>query len=195
MSNKLLLHACCAPCAEWPLPLLRQEGYEVTLYYYNPNIHPVFEWQRRLDTLIEFGKKKGVEVISDRGYEEQKWRNEAWVGKYDSRCKMCYDIRMDKTARDAKDLGFSFFTTTLLVSIYQDHDAIIDAAQRASVKYDVSFLYRDFRDGFRKGQQMGREDALYSQKYCGCICSLEESKYKEKIYASFSGSEGETKRV
>ena len=103
---------------------------------------------------------------------------------------MCYAMRMDMAAETAAQMGFSAFTTTLLVSIYQDHEAIIKAAQRAAEKHKVQFLYRDFREGFRKGQDMAREDGLYRQKFCGCIFSLEESKFKDKIYRSFEGSDG-----
>ena len=100
---------------------------------------------------------------------------------------MCYDVRMQKVAEEAKSLGFTAFTTTLLVSIYQDHEAVAEAAARASKRVGIDFLYRDFRDGYRKGQEMAKADGLYRQKYCGCILSLEESKFRDKIYAGFSG--------
>lgn len=190
LNEKLFLHTCCAPCAEWPIYLLSGEGFQTTLFFYNPNIHPKFEWDRRLQTLHKLGDIKGVPVISDTAFEQEKWTNEKWIKKYESRCEMCYDLRMSNTAREAKERGFDSFSTTLLVSIYQNHDAIIEAANRASQRFSIPFHYVDFRDGFRKGQQMAREDGLYRQKYCGCICSLDESEYKEKIYAGFPGSPG-----
>ncbi|MBN1776310.1 MAG: epoxyqueuosine reductase QueH [Clostridiales bacterium] len=183
--NRIFLHACCGPCAEWPLLVLPKEGFDVTLFYYNPNIHPRFEWQRRLANLRKLGTLRGVEVVSEEAYEEQKWRNEEWIGKYESRCHMCYDIRMQKVAEEAKANGFSAFSTTLLVSIYQNHEEVAEAAERAADRVGVSFVYRDFRDGYRKGQDMAKEDGLYRQKYCGCILSLEESKFRDRIYAGF----------
>ncbi len=183
--NRIFLHSCCAPCVEWPLSVLSEEGFDVTLFYYNPNIHPRFEWNRRLDNIRKLGSMKGVEVVIKEGYEEDKWINEEWIEKFESRCHMCYDMRMQMTAEEAKNHGFSAFTTTLLESIYQDHEAIVKAAERAADRVGVSFVYRDFRDGFRKGQEMAKEDGLYRQKYCGCILSLEESKFRDKIYAGF----------
>lgn len=186
--NRLFLHACCGPCAEWPLSVLPQEGYDVTLFYYNPNIHPRFEWQRRLENLQKLGDLRGIELITDDDFREDKWRNADWVGRYESRCHMCYEMRMQKVAEEANSRGFSAFSTTLLVSIYQKHDAVAKAARRASERVGIPFLYRDFREGYRKGQQMAREDGLYRQKYCGCILSLEESEFKDKIYEGFPGN-------
>ncbi len=186
-NKRLFLHACCGPCAEWPLSVLPEEGFDVTLFYFNPNIHPRFEWHRRLLNLQKLGGLRGVEVIASEDFEEQKWRDAEWVGRYESRCLMCYDVRMQKVAEEAKSLGFTAFTTTLLVSIYQDHEAVAEAAARASKRVGIDFLYRDFRDGYRKGQEMAKADGLYRQKYCGCILSLEESKFRDKIYAGFSG--------
>lgn len=186
-SQRLFVHACCGPCAEWPLSILSEEGFDVTLYYYNPNIHPRFEWQRRLETLQKLGALKGVKVITTDVCEEEKWRGSEWIGQYESRCLMCYDIRMQKVAEEARIMGFPSFTTTLLVSIYQDHEAVTKAAERAAKKVGIEFVYRDFRDGYRKGQEMAKADGLYRQKYCGCILSLEESEFRDTIYSGFPG--------
>lgn len=196
INNKsVLLHACCGPCAEWPLNVLTAEGLDLTVLFYNPNIHPKFEWERRRSNLDLLTQKKGIELIVDNEYDEDLWTNSIWKDTYESRCHMCYDIRMKKVAGIAKARGFSAFTTTLLVSIYQQHELIVEAARRASAEVGIPFLYRDFRDGFRKGQQMAREDGLYRQKYCGCILSLEESNYRDEIYGSFSGSDAGTDKV
>ena len=96
------------------------------------------------------------------------------------RCSHCYDIRMDRTARYALEHGFPAFSTTLLVSPYQNHAGIVEAAERAAAKYGVEFLYRDFRVGFREGQAKARELEMYMQKYCGCIFSEEERYMKAK---------------
>lgn len=190
LETKIFLHACCGPCAEWPVSELRNEKLEPVIYYYNPNIHPHFEWERRLENVKKLGEIKAVGVLFEKDYREEKWTGQAWLGRYETRCHMCYDMRMQKVAEEAKARGFSIFTTTLLVSIYQNHEAVREAALRAADRVGVQFLYRDFRDGYRKGQQMAREDGLYRQKYCGCILSLEESDFRDKIYAGFEGNNG-----
>jgi len=98
----------------------------------------------------------------------------------DARCKFCYQSRLEKTVKYAKDNGYEAFTTTLLVSPYQKHELIIKIAEELSQKYEIEFIYYDFREGFRKGQQMARDAGLYMQKYCGCIYS-EEERYKKQI--------------
>ena len=98
---------------------------------------------------------------------------------------MCYDIRMDAVARFASENGYDSFCTTLLVSPYQQHETIIRTAEEKAEQYGVKFEYIDFRPGFRKGQNMARDIGLYRQKYCGCIFSLDESEFKEKILRSF----------
>ena len=98
---------------------------------------------------------------------------------------MCYDRRMDVVAKYAAEHGYSSFCTTLLVSPYQQHDKIAAVSEQKAEKYGASFEYMDFRPGFRQGQDMAREIGLYRQKYCGCIFSLESSKFRDKIYRSF----------
>ena len=87
-------------------------------------------------------------------------------------CKMCYRIRLDKAAQFASENGFDAFTTTLLISPYQDHELIIKIAKEKAEKYNTKFYYHDFRPNYREGQNLAREHGLYRQKYCGCICSL-----------------------
>ena len=193
--KSILLHVCCGPCAEWPVRVLQEEGYNLTAFFYNPNIHPLFEHDRRRDNARLLMELRNVTFLEDDTYMEDQWRGEAWTEKYPSRCAMCYDIRMRKTAEEAARLGMHAFSTTLLVSPYQDHEAIFTAATRAAAEYGVDFFYRDFRPGYREGQNMAREDGLYRQKYCGCILSLDESKFRDKIYKDFEGSLGETRSV
>lgn len=188
--NDLLLHVCCGPCAQWPVKSLLEEGFTLTAFFSNPNIHPLFEQKRRRDNAAMLFHKRGIPFLEDGSYMEEKWLTRDWEDRYSSRCEMCYDIRMNNTAQEAKRLGFTAFSTTLLVSPYQNHEAIIAAAQKAAAASGVEFVYRDFRPGFREGQTMAKNDGMYRQKYCGCIFSLEESAFKEKIYKSFAGSEG-----
>ena len=193
--KSILLHVCCGPCAEWPVRVLQEEGYNLTAFFYNPNIHPLFEHDRRRDNARKLMELRNVPFLEDDTYMEDQWRGAAWTENYPSRCAMCYDVRMRKTAEEAARLGMHAFSTTLLVSPYQDHEAIFTAATRAAAEYGVDFFYRDFRPGYREGQNMAREDGLYRQKYCGCILSLDESKFRDKIYKDFEGSLGETRSV
>jgi len=191
----LFLHVCCGPCAEWPVKSFLDEGLSLTAFYYNPNIHPLFEHDRRRDNAARLMQMHNIPFITDDTFLEDEWKAKAWEGRFPSRCEMCYDIRMRRTAEEARKQGFTAFSTTLLVSPYQNHEGIIKAALRAADENGISFVYRDFRPGFREGQRMAKEDGLYRQKYCGCIFSLEESEFRDKIYRDFAGSSGDTSKV
>ena len=194
-NRDLLLHVCCGPCAEYPVQSLCEEGFSLTAFFSNPNIHPLMEQQRRRDNAAKLMQQRSIPFLEDDSYMEDIWLAKAWESDYSSRCEMCYDIRMRSAAQMAKKLGFTAFSTTLLVSPYQNHEAIIVSASKASKETGVDFVYRDFRPGYREGQNMAKNDGLYRQKYCGCIFSLEESAFRDKIYRSFAGLEGETNTV
>lgn len=100
--------------------------------------------------------------------------------KIDNRCGYCYAHRLEETAKFASENGFKAFSSTLLASIYQNHELMIELCQKFANKYNVEFLYRDFRPNFREGNQKARNDGLYMQKYCGCIFS-EEDRYNKQI--------------
>lgn len=175
----ILLHACCGPCAEYPARTLLAEGEVLQGYFYNPNIHPLIEWTRRRDNLLQLAELLGFPVIADPAYDEVPWL--ATDEPVPIRCRQCYQLRLEQAASVAAENKIPVFTTTLLVSPYQDHEMIRETGEKAAAKYGVKFLYRDFRPGFREGQNQARTDGLYRQKYCGCIRSLEESDFKEKI--------------
>ena len=177
----ILLHSCCGPCAEYPSEVLRREEGEVLLYYYNPNIHPEVEWLRRRDALIQMAEKRVFDYLIEGASEEEVWRN--FTSKKKSvHCRSCYTMRMMMTAKRAKEMFCRAFTTSLLVSPYQDHELIYEAMNLASKRYGVKAITRDFRDGFNKGQEMAIEDGLYRQKYCACIYSILESpRFVKKI--------------
>ena len=173
-----LLHVCCAPCAIRCIEMLREEGIEPTGYWYNPNIHPYTEYRSRKTTLQEYAKTVNLPLIVNDNYGLREFIESTYPA-WDSRCETCYRLRLEETARRAAEEGFSSFSTTLLISPYQNHELIIKIAEEAAKKYGVSFLYRDFRPYFREGQQKARESELYMQKYCGCIFS-EEDRYRKK---------------
>ena len=178
---KLLMHTCCAPCSVYCIDSLREEGIEPTVYWFNPNIHPYTEYKMRRDTLEQYCKDIGIEAIFEENYGLRDFCKNV-INSLDTRCQdYCYPVRLEQTAKYAKDNGYDTFTTTLLVSPYQKHEALIDVANRMAQKYDLDFLYRDFRVGFRQGQNKAKELGLYRQKYCGCIFSEAISNYDHII--------------
>lgn len=168
---KLLMHTCCAPCSVYCIELLRKEGIEPVSYWYNPNIHPYIEYKTRRDTLIEYSKMENFELIIQEEYGLKEFCKNV-VGDLENRCtNYCYIVRLEQTAKYAKENGYDAFTSTLFVSPYQKHEQLKDICENLSKKYDIEFIYRDFREGFREGQNKARQLGLYMQKYCGCIFS------------------------
>ena len=173
---KLLMHTCCAPCSVYCIDSLREEGIEPTVYWYNPNIHPYIEYKTRKDCLKGYTDSINVKAIFEEEYGLDEFCKNV-ICDLKNRCvQYCYRVRMEQTAKYAKEHGFDTITTTLLVSPYQKHDELKKICEEIAEKYDLEFLYRDFRVGFRRGQAIARELGLYMQKYCGCIFS-EESRY------------------
>ena len=175
---RLLLHACCAPCANRPIESLRQEGMAVTGFWFNPNIHPYTEYQARKSTLEAYAKEIGMKLVIGGTYDLRPWIQHV-ADNIEGRCAYCYQVRMEETARYAAEHGFDSFTTSLLISPYQNHEAICAVARAMGGEYGVEFLYRDFRPLFREGQQFARDHGFYMQKYCGCVFS-EEDRYLAK---------------
>ena len=131
---RILLHACCAPCLVYPLDDLRSEDHEVTAFFFNPNIHPYTEYLRRLDAFTEYTRENNVRVLSNvpsAGMEE--WLREI-VFRESQRCRMCFDMRIDMTARLAQSRGFDAFSTTLLYSRYQRHSQLISVCEKLIIK-------------------------------------------------------------
>lgn len=185
--QEVLLHVCCAPCAEFPLQALREEGFEVSGYFINPNIHPREEHEKRLSNVEKFSDLKNFPIVIDGNYQEDKWRAFPTMDKA-AHCRSCYSVRMELAAKYAAANGFRVFTTALLVSPWQDQEAIIAAGEAAAKRHGIRFLVRDFRDGYREGQEMARLDGLYRQKYCGCIYSLGETnpKFRDRYLDEFN---------
>ena len=168
---KLLMHTCCAPCSVYCIEHLRKEGIEPTLYWYNPNIHPYIEYKTRRDTLKEYSESINVKAIFEEEYGLDTFCKNV-INDLGNRCKnYCYKVRLEQTAKYAKENGYDAITTTLFVSPYQKHEVLKQMMQEIADKYDLEFIYRDFRIGFREGQAKARELGLYMQKYCGCIFS------------------------
>ncbi len=169
---KLLLHICCAPCALYPIRQLAGTKFEnMTGFYYNPNIHPPSEYKRRRDALREAAEKIELEVIYPPYRMEEYFRKIASKEGSPERCSLCWALRLSETADFAKENSFDAFTTTLLISPYQDHELVKKIGEDVSREKDVEFYYEDFRKGFRKSQEEAKSAGMYRQRYCGCVFS------------------------
>lgn len=168
-----MLHICCAPCTTYPLRILKGEGSEIRGLFYNPNIHPYLEYQRRLDTLMSYAGEEGLTVIREEAYPIEAFLRQV-VFREEERCRFCYRIRLFEAARIAREGSFDAFTTTLLYSRYQKHDLIRQIGEEAAAAQGIPFLYRDFREGWSEGVRVSKERGMYRQPYCGCIFSERE---------------------
>lgn len=190
---KILLHMCCANCSAYPVKTLKSEGHTFTGFWFNPNIHPRREYRFRHEAVKELSVRMGIEVVSpeDQGPEDYfelfslsadpdgellDNGNGRAMPSRPERCLLCYRLRMEKTAEAASRMSFHAFSTTLLISPYQDYEQIRLIGNECADRYNVAFYLKDFRPYFRSSQDMGRGMGLYRQKYCGCIFSREERK-------------------
>ena len=173
VDKKILLHVCCGPCAIYPLQRLRELGFKVTGYFFNHNIHPFKEYQRRLDTAKQFAVDENMELIVGGGYELEEFLLNV-AANYRDRCEYCYASRLEKAVEYAQLNLFELFTTTLLVSPYQKHDLLVAKAQQAAKAAGAKFFYEDFRSGWKESVTICRERGYYRQPYCGCIYSEKE---------------------
>jgi predicted adenine nucleotide alpha hydrolase (AANH) superfamily ATPase len=175
---KILLHICCANCAITPLERLKENGNEVTGYFFNPNIHPYQEYQKRLDTLKQYSEKVGLNVIyRDEYLLEEFLKNVSHQVK--ERCQYCYKVRLEATAQEAKKMFFDGFSTTLLQSAHQNHAQIKETGEHIAHEIGIPFYYEDFRQGWKKGVEISKAMGLYRQQYCGCIYSEKERYFNQ----------------
>ena len=190
---KILLHMCCAPCACYPVKKLRDENFEPTGYFFNPNIHPYQEWRQRLKTAREFADKVGMKIFTDNHYGLRDFLERVYktVGEisdedtvanpdgFHARCKICYAWRLSETAKFAAENNFEIFTSTLFYSKHQNHELMKNIAENVAKNFGVKFYYEDFRIGWQEGIDISKNLELYRQNYCGCIFSEEERFSKE----------------
>ena len=167
---KLLLHACCGPCTIVPLRELRSEGIEVFGAYFNPNVHPYQEWERRRDALETLSRIEGLRLLPQSAYEPLEWWR-AVVFREPERCRICYHLRLRQAALLARRGRFEAFSTTLLYSKFQKHDLIREIGEALGRETGVPFLYRDWRGGWKEGVEASKALGLYRQPYCGCLLS------------------------
>ncbi|MBN1400503.1 MAG: epoxyqueuosine reductase QueH [Anaerolineae bacterium] len=170
--QRVLLHICCGPCATYVVARLRELGAEVCGYWYNPNIHPYAEHARRRETLARYAEEINLPVIWETGYEMPAFMR-AVVGHecFGERCALCYRIRLERTVLAAAEHGFQRFTTTLLISPYQDQERVKQLGEVLGAEHGVAFYFENFRQGFAAHHRLAREHGLYMQRYCGCVYS------------------------
>lgn len=179
----LLLHACCAPCSSYVLEYL-SKYFDITLFFYNPNIYPEEEFRFREDELRrligEMPLPSGVNIISGR-YEPSEFfdiaRGYEELPEGDERCRRCYALRLEESARAAKEGGFDYFCTTLSISPYKNAEWLNSIGKEMSEKYGVGYLFSDFKkkNGYKRSCQLSEQYSLYRQDYCGCVFSKREA--------------------
>ncbi|MDP8234299.1 MAG: epoxyqueuosine reductase QueH [Candidatus Saelkia tenebricola] len=169
----VLLHICCAPCAVEVVRDLEQNlSCKVSGLFYNPNIHPLAEFNRRRDCLRDYVKETDNLSVFYPQYNPKEFF-EALGCKLDfpKRCRSCWELRLEKTALFAKENNFSSFTTTLLISPYQDQEVIKSIGNSLAKEYGIEFIDRNFRKLFSQSRHTAKEKNLYRQNYCGCLFS------------------------
>lgn len=180
---RLLLHSCCGPCSSYVLSYL-SDYFKITVLYYNPNISPYDEYKKRLTEQIklinEMQSKNKIDLLEceydhdmflniSKGLENEPERG--------ARCSKCYYMRLEYTAKRAKELGYDYFGTTLSVSPYKDAKRLNKYGAFLEQKYDIKYLYSDFKkkNGYKKSIELSKKYNLYRQNYCGCKFSKQES--------------------
>ena len=178
-NSSILLHACCGPCSITPLQELLDIGWTPTLFFFNPNIHPLTEYLRRREGVLRVAQRFGVDV----SFPEEEYRPagffQAVAFHEDDRCGRCYLLRLEATAGAAAAQGYAAFSTTLLYSRYQQHDRIRETGMSCN-RPGLHFYYRDFRGGWSEGMRLSREWSIYRQPYCGCVFS-EAERYAPRL--------------
>jgi predicted adenine nucleotide alpha hydrolase (AANH) superfamily ATPase len=183
-----LLHVCCAPDATVAIERLSQD-YAVETFFYNPNIHPREEYEKRLAEMRKVAERYGV-PLHEGPYDEARWFDLA-RGLMDEpergrRCETCFRMRLEATAAFARDRGFQAFAATLTVSPHKDANLVNRLGKEAGERFGVAYLATDLKkkDGFKRSLELSRELALYRQDYCGCLSSLGE---RERQKAGLAG--------
>lgn len=182
----LLLHVCCAPCASYVIEYL-SDYFNITLFYYNPNISPKSEYDFRLAELKRFisehPKAKGITILES-PYNESEFyaatKGMENLPEGGERCKVCYELRLRKTAELAKTHGFDFFTTTLTISPYKNAAWLNEIGKNLMEEFGINYLFSDFKkkNGYKRSIELSAEYNLYRQDFCGCAYSKAEAELR-----------------
>ncbi len=185
--NRVLLHSCCAPCSGELMEAMLNSGIDMTIFFYNPNIHPKKEYEIRKNENIRFAEKMNIPFV-DADYDVQNWFLRAKGMEYEPergiRCTMCFDMRFLRTALYAHENGFKVFTSSLGISRWKNMDQINDCGVRAASYYpEITYWTYNWRKngGSARMYEIAKRESFYKQEYCGCIYSLRDSnEWREK---------------
>lgn len=174
--KKLLLHSCCGPCSTWVIEVLKRD-YDLTIFYTNSNIYPHSEYQKRLEEQKRYAKIVGIDVIED-VYDEKEFlqfvKGLEFEKEGGERCKKCFEFRLKRTAKFAKENNFEVFSTTLTVSPHKDFEIINQIGKEIADMNHLEFLEGNFKkqNGFKNSIEISKKYDIYRQNYCGCRFSL-----------------------
>lgn len=173
----IVLHACCAICSGYPISLLKDMGYRVVVYFYNPNIYPESEYKKRLEAEKILCKHFNCELVEGEYIPDEYYNfvsgleNEPEKGK---RCDKCFELRLKKTAEFAKSISAKEFTTSIVISPHKNFDRLTAIGKDIAENYGLNYVDINFKkkDGFLKTNKISKELNLYRQNYCGCKFAL-----------------------
>ena len=169
---KILFHICCAPCFIAIYKNLKDK-HDINGLWFNPNIHPYLEYQKRKDTLKEYMAEENIFLIEKDFYNVSSFLQKI-VYREENRCEICYYNRLQTLAIIAKNGNYDSFSTTLLYSKFQNHACIKEIGENLAKKYSINFYYEDFRELWQEGIKLSKEKGMYRQNYCGCIYSEQD---------------------
>ena len=179
--DKVLLHSCCAPCSGEVMEAMQASGIDFTIFFYNPNIHPLHEYELRKNENIRFAEQFGIPFV-DADYDRDNWFERAKGMEHEPergvRCTMCFDMRFERTALYAHENGFPVMTSSLGISRWKNMQQINDCGMRA-VEHYPDLMYWDYN--WRKGGgsarmiEISKREEFYQQEYCGCVYSLRDT--------------------
>ncbi|MDX1838800.1 hypothetical protein DIZ81_13635 [Legionella taurinensis] len=180
-ADKLLLHSCCAPCSGEVMEALLHSGIDFSIFFYNPNIHPVQEYEIRKQENIAFAKKHAIPFI-DADYDKDNWfarvKGLEWEPERGKRCTACFDMRFERTALYAHEHGFPVISSSLGISRWKDMNQINDAGTRAASRYPhIEYWTYNWRKngGAARMYEIAKRENFYKQEYCGCVYSLRDT--------------------
>lgn len=180
-ADKLLLHSCCAPCSGEVMEALIASDIDFTIFFYNPNIHPIQEYEHRKQENVVFAEKHGIPFI-DADYDKDNWftrvKGLEWEPERGARCTACFDMRFERTALYAHEHGFPVITSSLGISRWKDMNQINGSGERAAARYP-GLLYWTYNwrknGGGERMYQIAKRENFYKQEYCGCVYSLRDT--------------------
>lgn len=180
-ASKLLLHSCCAPCSGEVMEALIASEINFSLFFYNPNIHPIQEYEIRKQENVHFAKKHNIPII-DADYDKDNWFARAkgleWEPERGKRCTMCFDMRFERTALYAHEHGFPVICSSLGISRWKDMEQINASGLRAAKPYpDLEYWTYNWRKngGSARMYEIAKREEFYKQEYCGCVYSLRDT--------------------